>query len=132
MLGFRRARHGLPSLLTAVQAFSPSASMAMASAHDAKPSPTKHLIEKKLTEGLSPTLLHVEDVSHKHAGHAGAPPGSSETHFNVTVVSDQFHGRTLLKRHRLVYDLLQEELQHGGVHALSLNTRTPAEAAPKP
>jgi stress-induced morphogen len=92
----------------------------------------KHLIERKLTEGLAPALLQVEDVSHQHAGHAGAPKGSSETHFNVTVVSDQFQGRTLLKRHRLVYDLLHDELQHGGVHALSLNTKTPAEVAPKP
>lgn len=92
----------------------------------------KPVIEKKLTDGLAPVVLEVEDVSHLHAGHAGAPKGSSETHFNVTVVSEQFQGRSLLKRHRLVYDLLQEELQHGGVHALSLNTKTPAEVAPKP
>jgi len=105
------------------------ASMSMAGTTTMK---KKVVIEKKLTEGLAPVLLEVEDVSHQHAGHAGAPKGSSETHFNVTVVSEQFQGRSLLKRHRLVYDLLQEELQHGGVHALSLNTKTPTEVAPKP
>lgn len=116
-------------LLKSLQvASSQFASMSMAGT---TPMKKKVVIEKKLTEGLAPVLLEVEDVSHQHAGHAGAPKGSSETHFNVTVVSEQFHGRSLLKRHRLVYDLLQEELQHGGVHALSLNTRTPAEVAPK-
>lgn len=123
-------RNAFRDVLKTLQVFSSQFSaMSMAG----KPTPvTKLLIEKKLTEGLSPVLLEVQDVSHQHAGHAGAPKGSSETHFNVTVVSEQFLGRSLLKRHRLVYDLLQDELQHGGVHALSLNTKTPAEVAPKP
>lgn len=88
----------------------------------------KHLIEKKLTEGLTPMHLEVHDVSHQHAG---APRASSDTHFHVKIVSEQFQGRSLLKRHRLVYDLLQAELQEGGVHALSLSTKTPSEIAPK-
>lgn len=86
----------------------------------------KDSIQKKLTEGLAPVQLEVEDVSYQHAGHAGAPKGSSETHFNVKVVSESFQGRSLVKRHRLVYDLLKDELQNG-VHALSLVTKTPSE-----
>jgi len=122
-------RGNYASLKSLQVAWSQFASMSMAGT---TPMKKKHVIEKKLTEGLAPALLEVEDVSHQHAGHAGAPKGSSETHFNVTVVSEQFSGRSLLKRHRLVYDLLHDELQHGGVHALSLNTKTPAEVAPKP
>ena len=91
----------------------------------------KDSIQKKLTEGLTPVQLEVEDVSYQHAGHAGAPKGSSETHFNVKVVSESFQGRSLVKRHRLVYDLLKDELQNG-VHALSLVTKTPAEISAKP
>ena len=91
----------------------------------------KDSIQKKLTEGLAPVQLEVEDVSYQHAGHAGAPKGSSETHFNVKVVSESFQGRSLVKRHRLVYDLLKDELQNG-VHALSLVTKTPAEISAKP
>ncbi|KAG0602214.1 hypothetical protein M758_11G168200 [Ceratodon purpureus] len=137
MFAFRNAFKLAPSRTHGVRILhqvATASSMSMASGNPpaAKAAPTKHLIERKLTEGLAPALLQVEDVSHQHAGHAGAPKGSSETHFNVTVVSEQFQGRSLLKRHRLVYDLLQEELQHGGVHALSLNTKTPAEVAPKP
>ncbi|KAG0607679.1 hypothetical protein M758_8G047200 [Ceratodon purpureus] len=90
---------------------------------------TKHLIEKKLTEGLTPVQLEVQDVSHEHAGHEGGPRGSPETHFHVKVVSEQFQGRSLLKRHRLVYELLQAELREGSVHALSICTKTPTEVA---
>jgi sulfur transfer protein SufE/stress-induced morphogen len=88
-------------------------------------------IERKLSERLNPVQIEVEDVSHQHAGHAGAPRGSSETHFNVKVVSDEFQGLSLVKRHRLIYGLLQEELQNG-LHALSLVTKTPAEISDKP
>ncbi|KAH8943719.1 hypothetical protein BDL97_13G069100 [Sphagnum fallax] len=87
----------------------------------------KAVIEEKLEEALTPTELEVEDVSYQHAGHSGVERGSTETHFNVKVVSESFEGRSLLKRHRLVYDLLKDELQTGGVHALSLITKTPRE-----
>jgi sulfur transfer protein SufE/stress-induced morphogen len=87
----------------------------------------KAVIEEKLEEALTPTELEVEDVSYQHAGHSGVERGSTETHFNVKVVSESFEGRSLLKRHRLVYDLLKDELQTGGVHALSLITKTPGE-----
>lgn len=96
-----------------------------------KVSTVKESIERKLSERLAPVELQVEDVSHQHAGHAGAPRGSSETHFNVKVVSDGFQGLSLVKRHRLIYGLLQEELQNG-LHALSLITKTPAEVSDKP
>ncbi|KAG0575587.1 hypothetical protein M758_5G016000 [Ceratodon purpureus] len=100
-------------------------------AESAEITTVKDSITSKLTERLSPVELEVEDVSHQHAGHAGAPRGSSETHFNVKVISEAFQGLSLVKRHRLIYGLLQEELQNG-LHALSLITKTPAEVSDKP
>lgn len=91
----------------------------------------KDSIERKISERLSPVELEVENVSHQHAGHAGAPRGSSETHFNVKVISDDFQGLSLVKRHRLIYGLLEDEFQNG-LHALSLITKTPAEISGKP
>ncbi|XP_024403612.2 uncharacterized protein [Physcomitrium patens] len=147
MLGFKQSlttpscRHGVRTLLKRIEktlqlystSFSMSTTAEGTTGASGKSMPTKkQIIEKKLAEALAPALLEVEDVSYQHAGHAGAPKGSSETHFNVKVVSEQFQGRNLLKRHRLVYDLLRDELQEGGVHALSLNTKTPAEVGPKP
>ncbi|MCO5553022.1 hypothetical protein L7F22_006542 [Adiantum nelumboides] len=84
-------------------------------------------IKKKIETALDPVVLEVEDVSYQHAGHAGVQRGASETHFNLKIVSPMFEGKTLVKRHRLVYDLLQMELQ-SGLHALSIVAKTPAEA----
>ncbi|WP_259781943.1 BolA family protein [Aestuariispira ectoiniformans] len=84
-------------------------------------------ITRKLTEGLSPAQLAVENESHLHAGHAGSP-GTGSSHFRVVVVSDKFDGLNRVARQRLVYDLLKVEMA-GPVHALALQTLTPAEAA---
>jgi BolA protein len=78
-------------------------------------------IEEKLTAGLAPVKLVVENESKKH----NVPPGS-ETHFKVTVVSAAFEGLGRVERHRLVHAILKDELA-GGVHALTLTSRTPGE-----
>jgi len=83
-------------------------------------------ITRKLEQALAPENLTVVDESHRHAGHAGAPAGG-ESHFKVEVVSAEFDGKSRLERQRLVYQILSEELA-GPVHALSVTTRTPAEA----
>lgn len=84
-------------------------------------------IRAKLTDALSPTRLDIVDDSAKHIGHAGHD-GRGESHFAVVVVSDAFDGLSRVARQRLVYDLLSEELADR-IHALSLRTLTPAEAA---
>ncbi len=43
-------------------------------------------------------------------------------HFNVTVRSKAFQGKTLLEQHRLVYGALQGALADGRVHAVELKT----------
>ena len=76
---------------------------------------------KTRLEQLSPLFVDVVNESHKH----NVPEGS-ESHFNVTVVSEEFEGKGLVARHRLVNDLLARELA-GPVHALALHTLTPDE-----
>jgi acid stress-induced BolA-like protein IbaG/YrbA len=49
-------------------------------------------------------------------------------HFEATVVASQFEGLRTLKRHQLVYAALGAAVG-GEIHALSLDTPTPAEAA---
>ncbi|MFQ5776103.1 MAG: BolA family protein [Kiloniellaceae bacterium] len=80
-------------------------------------------IGAKLTSSLAPAHLEVVNESHMHS----VPPGS-ETHFKVVVVSDRFEGVPLVRRHRTVNAILQEELRER-VHALSLQTLTAAEWA---
>ena len=54
--------------------------------------------------------------------------GDDGVHFEATVVSEAFRGKLPLARHRLVYATLGE-LMGGAIHALSLKTLTPDEAA---
>ncbi|KAF8046321.1 hypothetical protein N665_3852s0003 [Sinapis alba] len=86
-------------------------------------------IKEKLEKELEPVELVIEDVSYQHAGHAGMKGRGTdeETHFNVKIVSKGFEGMNLVKRHRLVYDLLREELD-SGLHALSIVSKTPSES----
>ncbi|KAD4178818.1 hypothetical protein R6Q59_022370 [Mikania micrantha] len=83
-------------------------------------------IREILNKELQPIELVLEDVSYQHAGHAGVKGSSGETHFNLKVVSKEFVGKSLVKRHRLIYTLLDTELQ-SGLHALSIEAKTPAE-----
>ncbi|XVF03562.1 hypothetical protein REPUB_Repub05bG0004400 [Reevesia pubescens] len=87
-------------------------------------------IKEKLERELSPVVLEVEDVSYQHAGHAGVRGSNGETHFNLRIVSKEFEGKSLVKRHRLIYGLLDEELQ-SGLHALSIVAKTPSEVEAK-
>lgn len=41
-------------------------------------------------------------------------------HLSVRVVSDAFTGKTLLDRHRLIYQALGEPMQDGRIHALEI------------
>ncbi|MFT4076412.1 MAG: BolA family protein [Asticcacaulis sp.] len=88
-------------------------------------------LKAKLNQALAPQQLEIHDDSAKHSGHAGAREGG-ESHFSVRVVSERFEGLNRVARQRLINSTLAEELA-GPVHALSLQTLTPAEdAAQKP
>jgi len=78
-------------------------------------------IEEKITQALQPEFLEVTNESHMH----NVPP-DSESHFKVTVVTHEFDDKLLVARHRMLNQLLKEELD-GPVHALSLHTLTPKE-----
>lgn len=77
-------------------------------------------IELKL-QSLRPEFLEVVNESHRHN-----VPSGSESHFKVTIVSDEFKGKKLLARHRIINHVLADELVHI-IHALTLHPMTIAE-----
>lgn len=81
---------------------------------------------KTLETRFAPGSVSVLDDSARHAGHAGASPGG-ETHYRVRIVSSAFEGLSRLARQRLVNELLSQEFETG-LHALSLDLKTPDEA----
>lgn len=86
-------------------------------------------IREKLNKAFSPIQLLIENESHKHAHHAAmkGAANTGETHFRVTLISESFAGQSRVQRHRMVNEVLAEELA-GPVHALSVTARTPEEA----
>ena len=49
-----------------------------------------------------------------------------DDHLQVTVISSEFNGLSLVKQHQLVYSALKEELASEAIHALALKTETPS------
>ena len=82
-------------------------------------------ITEKLRQAFAPVALEVVNDSHRHAGHAGSP-GTGESHFSIKVVSASFAGKSRLERHRMVNEVLAEELA-GKVHALAISALAPEE-----
>ena len=82
-------------------------------------------ITKKLRQAFAPVVLEVVNDSDRHRGHAGAPR-TGESHFTIKVVSDRFVGKSRVERHRMVNDVLAEELK-GAVHALAISALAPEE-----
>lgn len=82
------------------------------------------MIEQRLTDMLSPESLEVIDESHLHAGHEGAKSGGG--HFAVTIVSNEFAGKSAIERHRMVYGAMGDAM-NTEIHALSINAFSPEE-----
>lgn len=74
---------------------------------------------------LSPTHTDLQNESDRHAGHFEG----KESHFKLTIVSDEFVGKTLVARHRMVYGLVHDLLTANGgtLHALAIHAYTPDE-----
>jgi BolA protein len=81
-------------------------------------------IQRRIEAELSPESLQVEDEGHLHLGHEGAKGGLG--HFRVLVVSDAFQGKSLIKRHRLIYQAMGKLMQ-SDIHALTIEAFTPDE-----
>lgn len=82
---------------------------------------TQARIEEKLAGSIE--LQHL-DVINESSNH-NVPTGS-ESHFKVVLVSDSFGGQQLVARHRLVNQILRDELAND-IHALAIHTYTPDE-----
>ncbi len=85
---------------------------------------TTELIKQKLQDALNPQLIEIIDNSAEHAGHARAAQGGG--HYNVTIVADIFDGQSMVQRHQLIYQALNDLLK-SKIHALGINAITPSE-----
>jgi BolA protein len=91
---------------------------------EARPHARIDRIRERLEQRFAPSALEVIDESHLHAGHPGARLGKG--HFRVRIVAPAFAGLPALRRHRLVYESL-DELMTQDIHALSIEALAPTE-----
>ncbi len=75
------------------------------------------IIGSKIEQAFAIKELIILNESHMHAGPA------ANSHFNLTVVSDDFEAKRPVARHQMIYKVLAEELA-GEVHALALHLFT--------
>jgi BolA family transcriptional regulator, general stress-responsive regulator len=83
----------------------------------------EEILRAKLVAGLSPVFLELTNESPMHG-----LPLSAEKHFRVVAVSAKFAGLSRVDRHRLVNELVADELKTH-VHAFSIQGYTPEEWA---
>uniref|UniRef100_A0A0K0FNB2 Putative bolA-like protein (inferred by orthology to a C. elegans protein) n=1 Tax=Strongyloides venezuelensis TaxID=75913 RepID=A0A0K0FNB2_STRVS len=79
--------------------------------------PKTKMIKDKLISTLNPDYLNVVCESHMHA-----VPKGAEMHFLVECVSTKFENLPKIKCHRIIHDILADELKSGDIHALRLFT----------
>ena len=84
--------------------------------------PVELAIRSRLA-ALEPVRLDLQDESAQHAGHAGARP-SGGSHWQLTIVSEAFRGKSAVARHRMVYEALGDLMKHD-IHALKIEALPP-------
>ena len=77
-------------------------------------------ILQSVTEAFTLDYLDVKNESYMH----NVPEGS-ESHFKLTLVSDDFSGKRLVQRHQMIYKLLEKQMNL--IHALALHLYTKEE-----
>lgn len=70
----------------------------------------------------------------KHLIEQGMPTDSVEVSggegkYTAAVVSQEFNDLNLIKRHKLVYACVNEEITSGALHALTIVAKTPEEVS---
>ena len=83
----------------------------------------KKEIKKRLDEKLDLIHFEIKDFTGRHLNHKLHEGGF---HLETTIVSDNFIDKSLIERHRMVYDAMGELMKHE-IHALSMKTLTKTE-----
>lgn len=77
------------------------------------------LIVEKIRSVLPDAIVEMKDLT------------GTEDHWQARIVSAAFEGKSLIQRHRIVNEVLAEELK-GPIHALTMDLKTPAEISTSP
>tara|TARA_B100000035_G_C20927166_1_gene521262 strand:- start:129 stop:359 length:231 start_codon:yes stop_codon:yes gene_type:complete len=48
----------------------------------------------------------------------------SESKYTVNIISDEFIGKSIIKRHKMIYAVLDQYIKTGEIHALTIKAMT--------
>ncbi|CAL4043766.1 BolA family protein [Buchnera aphidicola] len=82
----------------------------------------KYKILKELNKRFGKKNIIIYDESKKHKF-----LNRQSSHFNITVISDEFTEKSLTIRHKIIYNLLLNIIYKYNIHAISLHTYTKSE-----
>lgn len=82
-------------------------------------------IEEKIRDSIDVIDINIIDESAKHTDHYFASSSTLPSHIKLILISDGFIGMSVLKRHKLIYELLKGEIEL--IHAISLHLYTQNE-----
>ena len=83
----------------------------------------KKEIKKRLEKRLDLIHFEIKDFTGRHLNHKLHEGGF---HLETTIVTDNFIDKSLIERHRMVYETMGELMKHE-IHALSMKTLTKTE-----
>ncbi len=75
------------------------------------------------------TPQQIEQLIKQGMNDAEVSVSGAEGKFTAEVISTQFDGLPLIKRHKLVYACVNDEITSGALHALTIIAKTPSEVA---
>ncbi len=70
---------------------------------------------------------YFSDQIEKGIPNARADVTGDGSKFEALVISDAFEGESIIKRHKMVYAILNEHITSGAIHALTIKAHTPDE-----
>lgn len=75
------------------------------------------------------TPLEIQRLIQAEMPDAKVTVSGAEGKFTAEVISGQFEGLMPIKRHKLVYACVNDEITSGALHALTIVAKTPAEVS---
>ena len=73
-------------------------------------------IKQKIEKAFPGAKVELFDTASQHIGH------NSGLHLKTIIEFDGFNGKTLIEQHKLIHEVLKEELGNE-IHALSIETK---------
>ena len=74
-----------------------------------------------------PIILEIQDLLNKKLPNCNIKVEGSNGHFDINVTGEIFLGLNSVKRQQLVYQIINEYIKNGTIHAVSIKASTGGE-----